>query len=195
MIGPTKCVILPFVAIALICIQKGHGQCSSGQEKIKVTIVVEHQQHSVVESADYEKRVTSTSLYKSKYRDVSASASISGSYGGFSAAAEAAFSKVNSDVQSSKNDSEVVKSVERKYNPGFLQLYRQVSTTVEIAGSVAKTIEKNIIDSVEHKEQLRTTAQLRKESEDYLKLHNRIDSGITSGGRQALYSESVCIGR
>jgi len=100
----------------------------------------------------HSKVITSSSDYTSKHQELGVSASVSGSWGGFSAA------------------------------------------IVNIDGTVGKTIDKELIDSVPVEQPL-TAQQLTDRSKNYLLWLMGDDIGIIEGALSARFSETRCLGR
>jgi len=142
----------------------------------------------------HSKVITSSSDYTSKHQELGVSASVSGSWGGFSAAVSAAYSSVNTDVDSHSGSTETVNTNERKFHPGFLQLFLVVKKIVNIDGTVGKTVDKELIDSVPVEQPL-TAQQLTDRSKNYLLWLMGDDIGIIEGALSARFSETRCLGR
>lgn len=123
-------------------------QCDTDEtRKVTVKVFVEHHQQSLTSASSYLKTISSSSSYKSQYDSLDVSASVSGSYGGFSASASAAYSEVNSLTTSSSNYNYREEGKTKTYNPKQLQISREVTTTVIIGGRSSKVYEKRFVNS------------------------------------------------
>ena len=96
------------------------------------------------------------------------SASVSGGFKGFSAAASAAYGEVNNLVTSSQDDSHIEWGKMTTYNPLDYQIEREVTTRVQIDGKTALYVEKRYVDSTDRDEKWEKE-QREEASERYLK--------------------------
>jgi len=123
-------------------------RCPKDQIPVKVTVKVELMENAVLEDYTHYKESRSQSSFKERYDELDVSASVSGGVAGFSAGASAAYRDVASSAESSSASREVEKTKSRRFNAGFLQLFRVVTRTVHINGVFSKTITKDWLDSV-----------------------------------------------
>ena len=134
---------------------------------LSLRVKAEFFEKSVKKASKTEILTTSTSSFRSNYDKLAFSLSSSIGYKGFSASAASAFEKVTSSVESFSGTSHRETSKEEEYKPGFLQIERVITTEVTINGKLAKTIEREFVDSVkaEHPE---SSEQLKQRAKNYI---------------------------
>lgn len=170
-------------------------------KKVRLSVKVEHHQQSVSSRTIYLKRITSSQRYESNFESLqasfsesasaSASASIPG-VGGFSAAAQSAYSEFNSEVRSNAKSSSDYNYVETadatEFQDGELQIWRTVKTTIIIDGISSTVTKKNFVHSASTNDRW-TTKKSHDESIRYLR--NEFP-GEDSKIRGTTYTSETC---
>jgi hypothetical protein len=185
-IGLYCILILVFVIFSPVELK----DCPRLHHPVRVSVRVSYRESSVQEDYSHHKEVQSHSSFKERYDSLDVSASASGSYGGFSASASAAYNDVASSKDSSSSHQELEKTRWTKFKPGFLQVVRVITREVSIAGIASKTITTDYVDSVRIENDL-STNELRKREDDYLKRNfGHSKKGKIQG---STYTEESCM--
>ena len=106
--------------------------------KVTLKVYVEHHQQALKSASSYVKEITSSESYREAYKSVNGSGSVSGSFKLISASAAGAYSEVNSLLTSQSEFSHREEGKEITYNPRYLQISREVTTSITIDGRSAK---------------------------------------------------------
>merc|ERR1712110_185325 len=93
------------------------------------------------------KSISSSKHFKSQYDKLAVSASISGTYGGLSAAASAAYEGVTDSASSGESYKELVKTDSTEFHENENQIIREITTTVSINGVTATELDSKIVDA------------------------------------------------
>merc|ERR1712110_186232 len=93
------------------------------------------------------KSISSSKHFKSQYEKLGSSASITGSYGGFSAAASAAYEGVTDSASSGEDYKELVKTDSTEFHENENQIIREITTSVTINGVTATERDSKIVDA------------------------------------------------
>jgi len=168
------------------CSIKEH--CGSGSYKIVLKVFVEHHQQALTRDNSYVKEITSSESYKNAYDNLDISGSASGGQAiAFSASASAAYSEVNSLITSQNDFRHHETGKEIGYNPRYLQISREVTTSITIDGKTAKVYEKRYVNSTPAPW---TIQKLTEESVKYLR-NKFYEEG--SNIRGTTYTAETCI--
>ena len=159
-------------------------ECGKDEYRITLTVKTRFRQKSVVETYSYVERVRSSKSFKKKLEKMSTQASISGKYGAFSASASAAYSSMTDSIESSENDSKDVNVDKITFNKGFLQIFQEVVTKINIDGKTATMIKTEFVNSVPVAKPW-SSSKLRAEAAAYMKWE-------FPGAKRSMYRESVC---
>jgi len=155
-------------------------------QKVTLKVFVEHHQQALTSASSYLKVITSSESYRNSFNSLDTSASVSGSYKLFSASASATYSEVTSLITNQKDFSHREEGSTRTYNPNYLQISREVTTTITIDGRTGKVFEKTYVDTTPTRW---TRGRLTEESVKYLR--NKF-YGEDSNIRGTTYTEETC---
>ena len=122
--------------------------CRTDEDEISIHVEAEFKQQPFKSASSYTKSVQSDSSFKKRLNQMAVSASVSGTYKGFSAGASASYESLTDSVTSTESYSETVQSEKIEFNPDFLQIIREITTRVIINGKSATIFEKKFVDSV-----------------------------------------------
>ena len=149
--------------------------------RVKVTFL----EQPIEKSSYYTKSVRSSTSFKKTLTDISGSARISLGVGLFSVSASAEFSKLSEDVLSSESNVEKEKSEETTFNTDFLQIIRELETTISVNGQSARSSEQKFVDSVPESEQT-NYKQLNQRAVNFMKFN------YGAGAVRNRFVETVC---
>ena len=158
-----------------------------GADEYKVTLVVKtrFRQKSVVSAFTFTEKVRSSKSFKKKSEEKSTEASVSGSYGTFSASASAAYSSLTDAVQSNENYSKDIELKEKTFKKDFLQIFQEVVTKINIDGNTATMTKTEFVDSVPVDKPW-SPQRLRDEAAAYMEWE------FPEGAIRNTFTESVC---
>jgi len=156
-------------------------------QKVTLKVFVEHHQQALTSASSFLKVITSSESYRNSYNSLDTTADVSGSYKLFSASASATYSEVTSLITNQKEYSHRVEGSTRTYNPNYLQISREVTTTITIDGRTGKVFEKRYVDTTPTRW---TRERLTEESVKYLR--NKF-YGEDRNIRGTTYTEETCI--
>jgi len=134
---------------------------------LSLRVKAEFFEKSIKKASKNEILTLSSSSFRSNYDKFGFSLSRSIGFKGFSASAAFAFEKVTASSESFSSTTHREKSNEVEYKPGFLQIERVITTEVTINGKLAKTIERELVDSVKV-EQHESPEQLKQRGKNYI---------------------------
>jgi len=160
---------------------------------ISVRVKAEFFERSITKDSRHYKLVESSESFRQNYEKLATSAEISASFSAFSGSAKAAYEGVTDSVVSNKGSRHEEHSKEVTYNPNFLQIQRVVTTEVTIDGKLAKSVEKDYVDSVSI-DAHETADELTKRGEKYIR-YNFANLARARGAnlRGNVYEASACI--
>ena len=143
--------------------------CSISDDCIPLSLRVKAEffEKSVKKASKTEILTTSTSSFRSNYKKLAFSLSSTIGFKGFSASAASAFEKVASSSESFSGFSHRETSKEEEFKSGFLQIERVITTEVSINGKLAKTIQRELVDSVKV-ENAESPEQLKQREINYI---------------------------
>ena len=159
--------------------------CGKDEYKVKLEVRTRFRQKSVVKAYTYTEKIRSSKTFKKKLEEMSTSASVSGSYGAFSASASAAYSSLTDSVQSNEDNAKDVKIDETTFNKDFLQIFQEVVTTVSIDGKTATKTKTEFVNSVPVTEPW-SSKKLRDEANSYMEYE------FPEGAKRNVFTETVC---
>ena len=116
---------------------------------------------------------------------MSTEASISGSFGAFSASASAAYSSLTDSVQSNENYAKDIEKEKITFNKDFLQIFQDVVTKIDIDGKTATMTKTEFVNSVPVDKPW-STQRLREEAAAYMEWE------FPEGAKRNTFTESVC---
>lgn len=161
--------------------------CNSNSKKVVLNVYVEHHQQALTSASSYVKEITASSSYRNEFNSLSTSASVSGGFKGFSASASASYSEANSLIQARSDSFYREVGTKKTYNTNYLQISREVTTTVTIDGKSSKVFDKKYVDTTPTRW---TTGRLTEESKRYLR--NKF-YGEDSKIRGTTYRAETCV--
>ena len=177
---------LVVVSIALLAITGVDSKnCGKDEYKVVLTVKTRFQQRSVVESYKYEEKIRSSKSFKKKLEEMSTEASVSGRYGAFSASASAAYSSLTDSIESSEEDAKDVNVDKTTFNKGFLQIFQEVVTQINLDGKKATMTKTEWTNSVPVDKPW-TPVKLREEASAYMNWE------FGDGAKKNSYTETVC---
>ena len=176
-------ILVSIVLLASIGVESK--KCGKDEYKVTLTIKTRFQQRSVVESYKYAEKIRSSKSFKKKLEEMSTEASISGSYGAFSASASAAYSSLTDSIESSEEDSKDVNVDKTTFNQGFLQIFQEIITQINLDGKTATMTKTEWTNSVPVDKPWNST-KLREEAAAYM------DWEFGEGANKNRYTETVC---
>jgi len=159
--------------------------CGKDEYKVKLEVRTRFRQKSVVKAYTYTEKIRSSKTFKKLLEKMSTEASISGSYGAFSASASAAYSSLTDSVQSNENNAKDVKIDETTFNKDFLQIFQEVVTKVSIDGKTATKTKTEFVNSVPVSEPW-SSKRLRDEASAYMEYE------FPEGAKRNTFTETVC---
>ena len=159
--------------------------CGKDEYKVKLEVRTRFRQKSVVKAYTYTEKIRSSKTFKKKLEEMSTSASVSGSYGAFSASASAAYSSLTDSVQSNEDNAKDVKIDETTFNKDFLQIFQEVVTKVSIDGKTATKTKTEFVNSVPVTEPW-SSKKLRDEANSYMEYE------FPEGAKRNVFTETVC---
>ena len=159
--------------------------CGKDEYKVTLEVRTRFRQKSVVKAYTYTEKIRSSKTFKKLLEKMSTEASISGSYGAFSASASAAYSSLTDSVQSNENNAKDVKIDETTFNKDFLQIFQEVVTKVSIDGKTATKTKTEFVNSVPVTEPW-SSKRLRDEAAAYM------DYEFPEGAKRNRFTETVC---
>ena len=115
--------ILPFFlsfTFLLLNLNVDAKKCGSGEYRVTLIVKTRFRQKSVVSAFTFTEKVRSSKSIKKKMEEMSTEASISGSYGAFSASASAAYSSLTDSVQSNENYAKDIEKEKITFNKDYL---------------------------------------------------------------------------
>ena len=159
--------------------------CGKDEYKVKLEVRTRFRQKSVVKAYTYTEKIRSSKTFKKKLEEMSTSASVSGSYGAFSASASAAYSSLTDSVESNEDNAKDVRIDETTFNKDFLQIFQEVVTTVSIDGKTATKTKTEFVNSVPVTEPW-SSKKLRDEANSYMEYE------FPEGAKRNVFAETVC---
>ena len=162
--------------------------CRDDESKITLVVRTRFRQKSVVRAYTYTEKVRSSKSFKKQLDEMSTGASVSGSFGAFSASASAAYSSLTDSVQSNEKYGKDVEVNQITFNENFLQIFQEVETKVDIDGNTATMSKTEFVNSVPV-EKPWSSQKLREEAAAYMSWE------FPEGAKRNTYSQSVCIKR
>ena len=161
-------------------------QCGKDENLLTLHVRVQFYEQSIKEASSYSKSIKSSKSFKKSLSDVKAAAEFSASYKSiFSASGSGSYSKLTEDVENTESYSETEKAASTKFNPDFLQIVRETTTTLSINGDSASTSEKRFVDSIPLENTI-GPKELRQKAVDYMAFN------YGDGAVRNTYSESIC---
>ena len=142
-------------------------RCGKNENTLTLEVRAEFYQKPLLSAFKYTKVIKASKSFKKTLTQMATSASVSGSYGAFSASASASYSSLKDSVISSEEYGMKEKKEETKYNPDFLQIFRKVETRLTVNEYTGSITEERIVDSKPKAEKY-SSAELRKEAADYM---------------------------
>jgi len=178
------------ICLLLILVIINIGDVRAKCTPIALNVKAEFSESSLRKDYKHTRLVTSSSSFRQNFDKIDVSASLSGSYGGFSAEASASFSEVSESASSTTKSRDETKTSEVTYAPGQNHIIRKLSKTVTIDGRSASVITQDFVDVIAV-EDSPSYSQLRKMGEDYI----AYNYGGISGGkiRNNVYTASACV--
>ena len=119
------------------------------------------------------------------------STAVSGSYGAFSASVEVAYADVSETASQYDQYKEIKSEQKTVYKEGFLQVWRQVTTSVNIDGKTASVTKKEKAFDVSVKDGI-SYEDLKKYGKDYIADRFRTNDGELSPDGQSLTARRGC---
>ena len=119
------------------------------------------------------------------------STAVSGSYGAFSASVEVAYAEVSETASQYDQYKEIKSEQKTVYKEGFLQVWRQVTTSVNIDGKTASVTKKEKAFDVSVKDGI-SYEDLKKYGKDYIAGRFRTNDGELSPDGQSLTARRGC---
>jgi len=160
---------------------------------LSLRVKAEFFEKSVSWASQKEIVATSTSSFRSEYDKWGGSYEPSIGFKGFGISAKYAFNKVTATSESFSGSFYKHASKQVKYKPDFLQIERVITTEVVINGKLAKTIERELVDSVsvEHHE---SQEQLKQRGLNYIyDTFGNLAGEEGSCLRNNVYTASTCV--
>jgi len=178
------------ICLLLILVTINIGDVRAKCTPIALTVKAEFSESSLRSDYKHTRLVTSSSSFRRNFDRLDVSASVSGSYAGFSAEASASFSEVSESAASSTKSRDETKTSKVTYAPGQNHIIRKLSKTVTIDGRSASVITQDFVDVIAV-EDSPSYSQLRKMGEDYIAYNY---GGIRGGKiRNNVYTASACV--
>ena len=185
--------LLPLLTICACFLSGVFANCDYGRTRVSVRVETEFFERSVAKMSSHLKSISSSKHFKSQYDRLAVSASISGSYGGLSAAASAAYEGVTDSASSGEDYKELVKTDSTEFHENENQIIREITTTVSINGVTAIERDSKIVDA-QPKDQELSLAELRQKANEYMKYRfgnnviNNVYEETTTTCNQSNYS-------
>ena len=85
--------------------------------------------------------------FRNIFNSLDVYAGVNGSYKAFSATAASTYSEINSLITSNEESSFSEKGIKRSFHKDFLQISREVTTSITISGKTARVKEVRYVDS------------------------------------------------
>merc|ERR1711892_934263 len=143
--------------------------CAQNEDKLTLRVNVEFYEEAIKSAYTYSKTIKSSKHFKKTLEKLSTSASISGSYGAFSASASASYSSLTDSVLNEEKYGEQENEEKTVFKDGFLQITRETKTSFYVNGRGGSITEKKIVDSVPEADSM-SAEGLRQRAVDYMKL-------------------------
>ena len=158
-----------------------------GADEYKVTLIVKTRlrQKSVVSAFTYTEKVRSSKSFKKKLEEMPTEASVSGSYGAFSASASAAYSSLTDSVHSNENYAKDIEKEKITFSKDFLQIFQDVVTKINIDGKTATMTKTEFVNSIPT-DKAWSPQRLRDEAAAYMEWE------FPEGAIRNTFTESVC---
>jgi len=134
---------------------------------VSLRVTAEFFEKSYESAFKYNKLITASSSFRKDYNKLAVAAEVSVSYGAFSGAAKASYEGITDTFDQMSSSRHEEKYHEEHYKPGFLQIERKITTEVIIDGNVAKSVERELVDSVPI-EKSESPQQLRQRANEYM---------------------------
>merc|ERR1712110_1354227 len=180
-------------------------RCRSSENTLSVRVEIQYWERSVESFRTKTKKIISSERFKSEHGKLDTSSSHSSSnaqgqasggcgwkgcsadasFSAFSSAGSQAFSEASALAQQGKSYDATENEKEIHYQPGLLQVFEQVKTTVTINGVSAFQTESKIVDSQPEDDNL-SRNELRQMAVDEIKYRygNNLNSNV--------YQETIC---
>ena len=134
---------------------------------VSLRVTAEFFEKSYESASKYNKLITASSSFRKDYNKLAVAAEVSVSYGAFSGGAKASYEGITETIEEMSSSRHEEKSQEEHYKPGFLQIERKITTEVIIDGNVAKSVERELVDSVPI-EKSESPQQLKQRANEYM---------------------------
>merc|ERR1712128_83605 len=99
--------------------------CAQNEDKLTLRVNVEFYEEAIKSAYMYSKTIKSSKHFKKTLEKMSTSASISGSYGAFSASASASYSSLSDSILNEEKYGEQENEEKTVFKDGFLQITRE----------------------------------------------------------------------
>ena len=169
--------LLPLLTICVCFLSGVFANCDYGRTTISVRVVTEFFERSIKLDSKHVKTVSSSKNFKRQYDKLATSSSISGRYGGFSAAASASYEGVTDSASSGEDYKELIKTDITEFQTDVYQIIREIATTVSINGVTATEHDSKIVDAQPMDQEL-SLAELRQKANEYMKY--RFGNNVTN---------------
>ena len=157
-------------------------------------IVAEYIEQSLVKDFESREVVRSSSNFQKAFKSLETSAELSGSYAGFSASVSGSFSEVT-DVEFNTDSFYSEKTTKEKtYSLNFLQIIREITTTVIIGSKSASKITSRYVMSVPVSKD-KSKTDLDDMAKSYIQDNYGQSKGKITGGNGQMYEERTCVKR
>ena len=160
--------LLPLFTICACFLSGVFANCDYGRNTISVRVVTEFFERSIKLDSKHVKTVSSSKNFKRQYDKLATSSSISGRYGGFSAAASASYEGVTDSASSGEDYKELIKTDITEFQTDVYQIIREIATTVSINGVTATERDEEIVDA-QPKDQQLSLVELRQKADEYMR--------------------------
>lgn len=166
-----------------------NGSCNG--TLVSLSVKVEVLQRSLTSEFTRTIRTTSTESFRNDYKKIAGSLELGAKVFFVGASAKASFDHVTKQVQKYKNDSHEDNQDKKTYNQALTQIYRKITTSVTINGSMASTEETTWVNTAPTNKPLGQD-QLDQQAANYLK-KNYCD--MNSGGQATgnTYTQERCL--
>lgn len=185
-----KLSIFVLFVIVLQNIDNANTECIGIE--VKLFIRAEYLESSVREDFKHTTNIQTSSTFKSNYKKLAVSASVSGSGAGFSGSASASYEAVTDSALENSGSSHKEKKTMTKFDDGQNQIIRKILTRVTIDGLKAQTITSDIVDSVNENDSP-SPEKLRNWAADYINYTYGDKDGNHDGIRKNTYTETTCV--
>jgi len=176
--------------LLLVLVAENIANVNSKCTRVQLVVKAEYLESGLEKDSKYTRVASKSTSFERSYNNLDISATVSGSYGGFSGSASASFSQTSDFEQSRSESSDITKKTEVTYAKGQNHLVEKVTKTVTIDGQSKTVISREPKDFYLVKDSP-TIKEMRKKGEDYI----RYNFGGIPGGkiRKNVYSASACI--